>query len=99
MSVQRLSTFVIPSPLKIHYRGRDIEGQLDKASGPSGMFRGLYDTQTQNVRVLEELRNYSPISANLTSCGVREWTHHWHSLSFVSDRAGSEPRFSDAFLP
>lgn len=70
MSVQRLSNFVTPGPLKSHYRDRDIKGQLEKASEPSGMFRGLYDTQTLNVRVWKELRNYSPTSANLTSCGV-----------------------------
>ena len=70
MSVQQLSNFVTPSPLKIWYRGRDIRRQLEKASGPLGMFRGLYDTQTWNVRVWEELRNYSPTPANLTSCGI-----------------------------
>lgn len=69
---QGLSNFLRSKPLKNHCRRRGIEGELEKASGLPGTFRGLCNTQTQNDRICEELRNYSPSPPSSTACGVSQ---------------------------
>lgn len=62
---QQFSNFVSPSLLKSHYRGRDIEWILEKASGPSGTFRGLYELRygmSEFGRNLEMIAHFLPIS-------------------------------------
>lgn len=62
--------------------------------------RGSLWTPTRNVRVWEELRNYSPPPANLTNCGVGQGAGHnmctlWAVLVTELSRG---PRFPDTFI-
>lgn len=75
---QWISNFLRPSPLKKkkHCWRKDIEGKLEKANGHSWTFRGLCNTQTQNVRIQKELRNHGsllPFSL-VVKLIMEEWT-------------------------
>lgn len=47
----------------------------------------------RSSRIIAQLLPISPAVAL-----VKDWTDHLHSLSFVSDRPGWDPRFSNVFL-
>lgn len=95
LSVNQLSNFVRPNPLKSHCRKRDIDEELEKANGHSGTFSGLCNTHTQNVRIWKEFTNYGPTPASLTDCVASQAnvdTICTHQASY-SDRSRSRTQF------
>lgn len=95
LSVNQLSNFVRPNPLKSHCRKRDIDGELEKANGHSGTFRSLCNTHTENVRIWKEFTNYGPTPASLTDCVASQSNVDiicTHRASY-SDRSRSRTQF------
>lgn len=100
LSVNQLSNFVRPNPLKSHCRKRDIDEEFEKANGHSGTFSGLCNTHTQNVRIWKEFTNYGPTPASLTVLLARQM---WTPFALIKLHTMTDPglglSFSNLFLP